>query len=831
MASSRSQVPDRRYPTSNPDAPLAGSNPLPTRPTNSRPSKRQKVSLACQECRNRKSKCDGVRPICGSCLSKKQPESACVYEPDRGRRSVKNQYVQHLESKVQELENVIRRYQIVNGVSSIDTNAPPSPPQSSYSATHTPRFIDSPAYDPVATAGQPPQASPEAVSHEVADGTRNTYTTESDLQQQNTEADENPGGLEVNAMGAITGNPEEREGLEGHENRFGYFGSSSPMRFMTEVQGFIGQKAAYSPEYRVPGYFFCRQSSNNGRPSSQNSRSPRHTSNPSTGSGTVGHRSYAGVFHDYVLPPRKVADSLVLSYWTWFHTLHPLLHKPSFMRTYSRLWGNLGEDLDQEGGDSEADPLFQCLLNLVFAIGCQLSPEISSSERELASDVFFQRSSQKLLHLDILEAGDIKVVQALLLMGHYLTYTEMLGRCWLVVGLAIRVAQGLGLHLEGENDRRKPTPSGSQQLEKEIRKRLWAGVISMAYGRPFMIPVTLNITLPQIVDDELLTTYPHPPAIQPDDKPSQTACAEVDGLLETLPELRRTEHMNSAMRLEMALSTWEKALPWFLQLRNYNKASSNNHPGRIGITTENVFFRQANVLRTRYLHICILLYRPMLVDFLALEESNHSSAQDVANTGLQKSLFLQSSTTCVSVAQELVEVIHRNITELLPPWVYNIFYLYTSATVLLMARLFPKIKCAIGEDRLIESWDKCLGCLGEYQSHSGWAKRCYEFVKDLDKLAFQTNHGETNPGTSGIQILGTFTNQTPNPVQVGVENGNRSPEIENGTSALGANYACVGGNAGELDPDLMDISWLFRLPVYIGPDPGTNAFNGWGNFV
>ncbi|OZJ01854.1 hypothetical protein BZG36_05335 [Bifiguratus adelaidae] len=537
------------------------------------------------------------------------------------------------------------------------------------------------------------------------------------------------------------------------------------------------------------------------------------------------------------------------------------------MRTYSRLWGYLGEDLDQEGGDSEADPLFQCLLNLVFAMGCQLSPEIISSERELASDVFFQRS-QKLLHFDILEAGDIKVVQALLVMGQYLQYTEMLGRCWLVVELAIRVAQGLGLHLEGENDRRKPTPMALDSLRKKYARDCGLGVllltvISMAYGRPFMIPVTPNIALPQIVDDELLTTYPHPPAIQPDDKPSQTACFvyklqlyEIMGdilttmysggsrrslgdmagigmldrasLSQSSPseiDQSRTEHMNSTMRLEMALSTWEKALPWFLQLRNYNKASSNSRPDRIGIMTENVFLRQANVLRTRYLHICILLYRPVFVDFFALEESNHSSAQDVANTGLQKSLFLQSSKTCVSVAQELIEVIHRNITELLPPWVYNVFYLYTSATVLLMARLLPKIKCAIGEDRLIESWDKCLGCLGENQSHSGWAKRCYEFVKDLDKLAFQTKHGETNPGTSGIQILGTFTNQTRNPVQVGVDNGNRPPEIEKETSALGANYAGFGGNAGELDPDLMDISRLLRLPVYTGPDPGTNAFN------
>ncbi|KAI9497289.1 hypothetical protein BDB00DRAFT_805810 [Zychaea mexicana] len=60
---------------------------------NARPAKRQKVSLACQECRDRKIKCDGIRPVCGPCVKKKRPEGSCVYEPERGRRGVKSQYV------------------------------------------------------------------------------------------------------------------------------------------------------------------------------------------------------------------------------------------------------------------------------------------------------------------------------------------------------------------------------------------------------------------------------------------------------------------------------------------------------------------------------------------------------------------------------------------------------------------------------------------------------------------------------------------------------------------------------------------------------------------
>lgn len=59
--------------------------------TPARPTKRQKVSLACQECRSRKTKCDGVRPVCGSCAKKPRLEGSCVYEPERGKRGIKNQ--------------------------------------------------------------------------------------------------------------------------------------------------------------------------------------------------------------------------------------------------------------------------------------------------------------------------------------------------------------------------------------------------------------------------------------------------------------------------------------------------------------------------------------------------------------------------------------------------------------------------------------------------------------------------------------------------------------------------------------------------------------------
>ena len=162
--------------------------------------------------------------------------------------------------------------------------------------------------------------------------------------------------LEVDAMGASTGiiPPDSRGENHGgdNDNRQGYFGSSSAMSFMREVREVIGKKTTLSPDEN-------RSYGSPSRRLSQSSRSSRNTSSAGGGSRSIidthtnitnnhnnnGNNNHTGgqirsysVCHDYVLPPRKVADSLVRSYWTFVHTLYPFLHKPAFMKTYSRLW-------------------------------------------------------------------------------------------------------------------------------------------------------------------------------------------------------------------------------------------------------------------------------------------------------------------------------------------------------------------------------------------------------------------------------------------------------------------------------------------------------------
>ncbi|KAF7590056.1 hypothetical protein BBP40_003309 [Aspergillus hancockii] len=86
---------------SNPAADDQASNP-----------KRQRVSRACDSCRSKKDKCDGVQPICSTCASLSRP---CTYKANPKKRGLPTGYIRTLEllwglvfCKIKGSEDVVR---------------------------------------------------------------------------------------------------------------------------------------------------------------------------------------------------------------------------------------------------------------------------------------------------------------------------------------------------------------------------------------------------------------------------------------------------------------------------------------------------------------------------------------------------------------------------------------------------------------------------------------------------------------------------------------------------------------------------------------------------
>lgn len=179
---------------------------------------------------------------------------------------------------------------------------------------------------------------------------------------------------------------------------------------------------------------------------------------------------------DFHLPPRHAADHLIDLYWNRVQCLYPYVHWPTFLESYNRLWMSDAEIKESPpltgvglGGPQCSPRVFYCALNVMFALAVQFSDASAQEKRDRAQP--FARRARHLLRIDYLDHGDISLVQALLIMAHYLQSTNLPTRCWHVAGLALRMAQGLGLHLDIELDK--------SPLSKEMRKRVWFGCICL----------------------------------------------------------------------------------------------------------------------------------------------------------------------------------------------------------------------------------------------------------------------------------------------------------------------------------------------------------------
>lgn len=183
----------------------------------------------------------------------------------------------------------------------------------------------------------------------------------------------------------------------------------------------------------------------------------------------------------YPLPPRAVADHLVQKYFERVYYLYPFFDREAFDSAYQCLWqsGNeAGTDpklyhglgLGSSPGADSSSSVFHCALNAIFALGCAFS-DLNVSEKPAAIYVFFKRSKCH-VGIDLLDMNNVGVVQALLLIALVLQGTPFPNRCWNAVGVACRVAQGLGLHADGSHQ-------SGESREKQVRRQTWYGCVIM----------------------------------------------------------------------------------------------------------------------------------------------------------------------------------------------------------------------------------------------------------------------------------------------------------------------------------------------------------------
>ncbi|PLB54071.1 hypothetical protein P170DRAFT_460316 [Aspergillus steynii IBT 23096] len=505
----------------------------------------------------------------------------------------------------------------------------------------------------------------------------------------------------------------------------GFFGDSSTIAFLKELQDTFRSRTS-GP---LGDLYQSRTSGDLGSPRT-------HSGGPQSS-------------HVELLPPRPLSDHLVDCYFSKIHVLYPFVHREAFYTAYEALW-----EPDQPpstprsarglglGDENVSRTTFYYALNAIFATGCQFS-DIVRHERQTASEAFFQRSKPA-LDVDYLEAGDLALTQTLLLLTHYVQSSQTPNRSWHAVGMTVRLAQGIGLHSDVGNDNRS-------FAEVQIRRRVWHAcvmldlAVSIILGRPVMISQAPSTSLPAPIDDCYLRVESaiceQPPGVFSRVEWFIATLKLYDILRRVLNSLydnyggrvaaepvdrRRAEilfQIQSVTQLDAELEDFRHQIPaqlcWDAPL-----ADASQDP----------FLREKYLLQARFLYLKILVCRPVLSQSLRetylSEDGSHRPGKP--GTGIYANFTKDCSTFYVQAAISLISLVHETCsTELASVWFYNVFYVFTAASIIILADLHPYVSSPLTPEDLNVSWEKSLASLDYLKSYSSLAERCANSLRTI----------------------------------------------------------------------------------------------------
>ncbi|EME41620.1 C6 transcription factor-like protein [Dothistroma septosporum NZE10] len=481
----------------------------------------------------------------------------------------------------------------------------------------------------------------------------------------------------------------------GHDESL--YGPSSTVAFLRNVMPNQSRHGSLTPVHRV----------------SSSSRDLADTRDIST----LPDRLPAKVDGVAVLPRRRQADNFLLCFWEFIHPLFPVLHKPSFMLKYELLW--VEDDSAQTGHESEAEEaIFTATLNLVFALGCKCSTQVDSTQKVSVADDFYQRSRQS-YPFDILDSTSINLVQMLVLTAVYLQSTEHASRCWNSLGLAVRMGQSLGLHVD-HGSRKAVT-----QLELEMRRRIWHTcmnldrLLAMTFGRPSMIGRLTDVPAPALVDDEYLSDRDI--GVQPSSVPSRlglfvSSCQLFD-LLEEILELfyRHNSSVSSPKQPNGSTKASELLAP-VLDLNRRLDKFVENVPGYLqvpinGSGAEDHIHLQQQVLYCRFLYVRLLSLRPLLL----MSTRRHSTAFTTPMS-LDDDLIKSCCTLCTFTACRLIDTLYENLGTLYRSsgW-HTVYFTFSAAIVLLASSKVEELGPRVTPNDIEASWARCWQILQHYE--------------------------------------------------------------------------------------------------------------------
>ncbi|RAR13228.1 C6 transcription factor [Stemphylium lycopersici] len=745
------------------------------------PAKRQKVDVACDLCRSKKIKCDSVRPVCGPCMKRKNSSTPCSWEgsvfrnqqPSRAEMLRLRRRIKELESHAVEQRNQNND----NNDSNDNADRNVSEPSQVQAVRGVEQDNVCAHVSGVANAGR---------RTGLLSPGRNPATPISCARTE--DSMRNPSVTERVSFEPPTGS------TRSSSVNTDFYGGSSAVGFLSQMRNAVHQKLGIS-DLTTP------------------------TDQEDIQTHILGVRATQRYkLLQYVLPGRRQADKLLSVYWDIVHPLYPFLDKQEFLARYENLWVHQESD--------EEDPIFLCVLNLVFALSSQLNGDVSPSERHASADSFFERAKES---LDLWHLNTLQSVQMLLLLSIYLQSVCAINQGWMMIGVAIRTAQSLGLHLH-ETSRQI-----TSQEKQELAGKVWHTCVlldrmaAMTYGRPSMSTVSTTTK-----DDRRLPCHDPPSATEflsqslrlfeisdeilggfyPDHVDMASRSREP---LDTLLERTTAGNKRSILDIDRKLLEWEDKLPPHLRFKQVPLDSE-------GISC--TFTRQATILRQQFLHIRLLSMRPILSAYLSFEGGGGGGGS-LTGSSLCERIALQCSVLCVNIARETIDISYSQRPSdaswvgLTEAWWHNVLFIYSAATVLMAAKLSPDILSEIPAVAISESWSRANAVLQSFHLFNPTIRRMVEAL-DLVYQIIPENCARSAMQMQQFGFLDVDAQEVPGQSQGQAQSqGQGLPPQDSLGAAQPADRQRISNLADYVGDDAMDhdilfginnFSWLTAMP-------------------
>lgn len=197
----------------------------------------------------------------------------------------------------------------------------------------------------------------------------------------------------------------------------------------------------------------------------------------------VDELAVSGPFQRPLLPERDFAERGIQAYYDFLHLLYPIMDA-EFLDSWRQIYDDTNYSLSA---------IQYCRLCLVILVGNIVSPSRSYRDSWESS----QRLHEQIWSLldRIMATPFIESLQVMLLHTVFLLYCGKTGIAWMACGMAVHIAQSLGLH------QHPPSQLALNAQQTTLRSRLWSvaytldAFLSLSEGRPSTITSPLNLGL------------------------------------------------------------------------------------------------------------------------------------------------------------------------------------------------------------------------------------------------------------------------------------------------------------------------------------------------